>query len=133
MPGLTGLDLQEALTASGARFSIVFITGYGDTRMSVRAMKGGAVDFVTKPINDQALLGAIERALAWARQDWREHVRVTEIQDRIKRLTPREAEVFALVVTGMLNRQIAAELVIAEKTVGPRSNSAPACHGPDCP
>jgi FixJ family two-component response regulator len=71
--------------------------------------------------------------LAWARQDWREHVRVTEIQDRIKRLTPREAEVFALVVTGMLNRQIAAELVIAEKTVGPRSNSAPACHGPDCP
>ena len=117
MPGLTGLALQEALATAGHRLSIVFITGYGDVATSVKAMKGGAVDFLTKPVNDRALLGAIERALSNARQLWRDHAKIAEIQDRIKTLTPRETEVFALVVTGMLNKQIASELGVSEKMV----------------
>jgi FixJ family two-component response regulator len=80
-------------------------------------MKGGAVDFLTKPVNDRALLGAIERALSRARQLRREQVIVTDVQDRIKTLTPRETEVFALVVTGLLNKQIAAQLGVGEKMV----------------
>jgi FixJ family two-component response regulator len=117
MPGLTGLDLQETLAIAAHSTSIVFITGYRDVRASVKAMKGGAVDFLTKPVNDEELLGAIERAVARASAARLEEDRVTEIRERIKTLTPREAEVFALVVTGMLNKQIAFELGISEKTV----------------
>ena len=117
MPGLTGLALQEALAAAGHRLSIVFITGYRDVRVSVKAMKGGAVDFLTKPVNDRELLSAIERAVTKARQVRREQARSAEIQDRIKTLTPRETEVFALVVTGMLNKQIASDLGVSEKMV----------------
>jgi FixJ family two-component response regulator len=117
MPGLTGLALQEALVTAGHRLSIVFITGYGDVPTTVKAMKGGALDVLTKPVNDRVLLSAIERAVTRARQRWREHAKITEIQDRIKTLTPREAEVFALVVTGMLNKQIAADLGVSEKMV----------------
>jgi FixJ family two-component response regulator len=117
MPGLTGLALQEALAAAGHRLSIVFITGYGDVPTTVKAMKGGAVDFLTKPVNDRALLGAIERALSRARQLRREQVIITDVQDRIRTLTPRETEVFALVVTGLLNKQIAAQLGVGEKMV----------------
>jgi FixJ family two-component response regulator len=117
MPGLTGLDLQAALATAGSRWSIVFITGYGDVRTSVKAMQGGATDFLTKPVNDQELLGAIERAVSLARQTQREQAAAAEIQARLNALTPREAEVFALVVTGMLNKQIAAELGIGEGTV----------------
>jgi RNA polymerase sigma factor (sigma-70 family) len=117
MPGLTGLDLQDALRAAGQRLSIVFITGYGDVRSSVKAMKGGAVDFLTKPLDEGALLGAIQQAVARTVEERREQARVREIRSHITTLTPREAEVFALVVTGMLNKQIAHELGIAEKTV----------------
>ena len=117
MPGLTGLALQEALTTAGHRLSIVFITGHGDVATTVKAMKGGAVDFLTKPVNDHALLSAIERAVSRARQLWQEQAKITELQDRIKTLTPRETEVFALVVTGMLNKQIASDLGVSEKMV----------------
>ena len=117
MPGLTWLDLQAALATAGRRWSIVFITGYGDVRTSVKAMQSGATDFLTKPVNDQELLGAIERAATLARLAQREQTAAAEIQARIETLTPREVEVFALVVTGMLNKQIAAELGIGEGTV----------------
>ena len=117
MPGLTGLDLQEALAGAGHRMSIVFVTGHGDISMSVRAMKGGAVDFLTKPFDEKELLTAIERAVAKDVHDLGDEARVTEVQKRVKTLTPREAEVFALVVTGMLNKQIASQLGIVEKTV----------------
>ena len=117
MPGLTGLDLQETLAIATHWTSIIFITGYRDVRASVKAMKAGAVDFLTKPVDDQELLGAIERAVARASAARREEDRITEIRDRIKTLTPREAEVFALVVTGMLNKQIAFDLGVSEKMV----------------
>ena len=117
MPGLSGLDLQEALRVAGQRLSIVFITGYRDVAVTVKAMKGGAVDVLTKPVDEEALLGAIRQAVARTLADRRQQARVTEIRSRIAALTPREAEVFALVVTGMLNKQIGAELGIAEKTV----------------
>jgi FixJ family two-component response regulator len=117
MPGLTGLDLQEALTAAERLLSIVFITGFVDVRESVRAMKGGAVDFLTKPVGAKELLAAIQQAVARGVQEGKEHARRAEIRDRVKALTPREAEVFARVVTGMLNKQIAGELGVVEKTV----------------
>ena len=117
MPGLTGLELQAALASTGRHWSIVFISGYGDVRTSVKAMRGGATDFLTKPVDDRELLGAIERAVGLARQAQREQATAAELQARIKALTPREMEVFALVVTGMLNKQIAIELGIGEGTV----------------
>jgi FixJ family two-component response regulator len=117
MPGLTGLDLQEALTAAGRLLSIVFITGFVDVRESVRAMKGGAVDFLTKPVAATELVAAIRRGIARGVREETEQARRAEIQDRVKSLTAREAEVFARVVTGMLNKQIAHELGVVEKTV----------------
>ena len=117
MPGLTGLDLQEALAGAGHRMPIVFITGHGDISMSVKAMKGGAVDFLTKPFDVENLLDAIQRAVTKDVKDLGEEGRTAEVLERVKQLTPRETEVFALVVTGMLNKQIASELGIAEKTV----------------
>jgi len=117
MPGLTGLELQEALAVAGDRMSIVFVSGHGDVVGSVKAMKGGAVDFLTKPVDARELLGAIERGVARALTVQREQAGATDIQGRLKTLTAREVQVFALVVTGMLNKQIAAELGIVEKTV----------------
>jgi FixJ family two-component response regulator len=117
MPGLTGLELQEALAIAGRRTSIVFVSGYGDVVGSVKAMKGGAVDFLTKPVDAQELLGAIERAVAKAFTEQQEQTQATDIQGRLKTLSAREVQVFALVVTGMLNKQIAAELGVVEKTV----------------
>jgi FixJ family two-component response regulator len=117
MPGLTGLDLQETLTLAAHSMSIVFITGYRDVRASVKAMKAGAVDFLTKPLDDEELLAVIERAVARAGAARREEDRVTAVRERTKTLTPREAEVFALVVTGMLNKQIAFALGVSEKMV----------------
>jgi FixJ family two-component response regulator len=117
MPGLTGLELQEALAIAGDRMSIVFVSGHGDVVGSVKAMKGGAVDFLTKPVDARELLGAIERGVAKALTLQREQAGATDIQGRLKTLTAREVQVFALVVTGMLNKQIAAELGIVEKTV----------------
>jgi len=117
MPGLTGPELQEALAIAGRRMSIVFVSGHGDVVGSVKAMKGGAIDFLTKPVDARELLGAIERAVAKAFTAQREQAGATDVQGRLKTLTAREAQVFALVVTGMLNKQVAAELGIVEKTV----------------
>jgi FixJ family two-component response regulator len=117
MPGLTGLDLQESLTAAGRLLSIVFITGFVDIQESVKAMKGGAVDFLAKPVHAKDLLAAIRRAVARGLQEGKAQARRAEIQDRVKSLTAREAEVFARVVTGMLNKQIAGEMGVVEKTV----------------
>ena len=117
MPGLTGLELQEALARKGHRVSIVFITGHGDISMSVKAMKDGAVDFLTKPFDVEQLLEAVHRALTKSITDLGTEGRTAEVLERVKLLTPRETEVFALVVTGMLNKQIAGELGIGEKTV----------------
>jgi FixJ family two-component response regulator len=117
MPGLTGLELQEALAAAGHRMSIVFVTGHVDVPMSVKAMKGGAADLLTKPVDVKDLLSAIERAVAKDAETLGAEARVAEIRERVKTLTPRETEVFALVVTGMLNKQIAYQLGVGEKTV----------------
>lgn len=117
LPGLSGLDLQEMLHASGHSLPIVFITGQGDIPTSVKAMKSGAVDFLPKPFEAQALLDAVAHALERdaAARARREEART--LSARIERLTPREREVFALVVTGRLNREIAEELGTAEKTI----------------
>jgi FixJ family two-component response regulator len=117
MPGLTGLDLQGTLAEAGRRMSIIFVSGHLDVPMTVKAMKNGAVDLLTKPVDEKDLLAAIERAVARDVQTRDAEARVTEIQERVKTLTPRETEVFALVVTGMLNKQIASDLRIGEKTV----------------
>jgi FixJ family two-component response regulator len=117
MPGLTGLELQEALAGAGRRMSIVFVSGHGDIVGSVKAMKRGAIDFLTKPVDSRELLAAIERAVARSLTSRRDQAEATDVQGRLKTLTAREAQVFALVVTGMLNKQIAAELGIVEKTV----------------
>ena len=117
MPGLTGLEVQAALASLEHRMAIVFITGHGDISMGVKAMKDGAVDFLTKPFDPQNLLDAVARALTRDAEALGVEGRIAEVRDRVKRLTPRETEVFALVVTGMLNKQIAAELDIGEKTV----------------
>lgn len=117
MPGLSGLDLQKELGQMGHNIPIIFITGHGDILMSVRTMKRGAVDFITKPFNDQDLLDAIYQAIEKDKQARREQGQIKAIQQRVDSLTPRESEVFALVVTGMLNKQIAYDLVMSEKTV----------------
>ena len=117
MPGPSGIDLQTTLAAAGRSMSIVFVTGHVDVPMSVTAMKGGAVDLLTKPVDEKDLLEAIERAVARDTQERSEGAQLGEIQDRVATLTPREREVFARVVTGMLNKQIAFELALAEKTV----------------
>jgi FixJ family two-component response regulator len=117
MPGLSGLDLQEALAGKSHRIPIVFITGHGDISMSVKAMKSGAADFLTKPYDVEQLLAAVDRAVTKHAKTLGEEGRTAEIRERMEQLTPREMEVFALVVTGMLNKQIAGELGIGEKTV----------------
>ena len=117
MPGLTGLDLQEALARRRAAPVDRLHHRLRDVPVSVKAMKGGAVDFLTKPVDEAVLLGAIRQAVARTQADRRQLARLMEVQSRIKTLTPREAGVFALVVTGMLNKQIGSALGIGEKTV----------------
>jgi FixJ family two-component response regulator len=117
MPGLSGIQLQEMLAATGRRLSIVFVTGHADVPTSVRAMKAGAVDLLTKPVDAQDLIVAIQRAVTRDELDRVAEARRTEIKRRVRLLTARETEVFALVVTGMLNKQIGAALGIGEKTV----------------
>lgn len=116
MPGMSGLDLQERL-ASDPALPIVFITGHGDVPMSVRAMKRGAVDFLQKPFDERELLAAIRHACDRAKRAHRKQVETSAVRLRFNSLTPREREVFALVVAGMLNKQIAGQLGITEKTV----------------
>jgi len=117
MPGVTGMDLQSTLAQAVHRIPVVFITGHGDVAMGVAAMKAGAVDFLTKPFASKDLLGAIQRAVERDTRTLGTEARTGEIQARVKTLTRRERQVFALVVTGMLNKQIAAELGVVEKTV----------------
>ena len=117
MPGPSGIDLQTTLAAEGRRMAIVFVTGHIDVPMSVTAMKAGAVDLLIKPVDEKDLLGAIERALAKDAHDRSDDAQLGELQQRVAKLTPRERQVFARVVTGMLNKQIAFELGMAEKTV----------------
>jgi FixJ family two-component response regulator len=117
MPGLSGLDLQRDLAEANIRIPIIFITGHGDIPMSVRAMKAGAVEFLTKPFRDQDLLDAIQQALERDRLVRSQHADNAELLNRYRSLTPRETEVFALVVKGMLNKQIALQLGTSEITV----------------
>lgn len=117
MSGLSGLELQEELEAIGGDMPIVFITGHGNVPMSVKAMKGGAIDFIEKPFDDQVLLDAVHRAIERDRSMRLERAEIAEIQKHVESLTPREREVFAQVVSGKLNKQIAFALDISEKTV----------------
>jgi FixJ family two-component response regulator len=117
MPGLNGMDLQETLIRCEREEQLVFITGHGDISMCAQAMKAGAVDFLPKPFREDELLQCVERALARSAEQRRRRAETNEAQCRLDLLTPREREVMQLVVTGMLNKQIAAELGTAEKTV----------------
>lgn len=115
--GLSGLDFQRELATRNCNMPIIFITGHGDIPMSVRAMKAGAVEFLTKPFRDQDLLDAIRVALERDRARREQQKQLTELQERFDTLTPREREVTSLVVSGMLNKQIADKLGTAENTV----------------
>jgi RNA polymerase sigma factor (sigma-70 family) len=117
LPGLSGLDLQRELAARNIRIPIVFVTGHGDIPMSVRAMKAGAVEFLTKPFHDQDLLDAIRIALERDRARRQQEQEVTALQQRFASLTPREREVISMVASGMLNKQIAGQLGTVEDTV----------------
>jgi FixJ family two-component response regulator len=117
LPGLSGLDLQKQMAEAERQIPIVFITGHGDIPMTVRAMKAGAVEFLTKPFRDQDLLDAIQQALERDRKARELRVEVEALRSRYRLLTPREREVMGLVVTGLLNKQIAAELGTSEASV----------------
>jgi RNA polymerase sigma factor (sigma-70 family) len=117
MPGLNGIDLQEALIQRRRKEQLVFITGHGDISMCAQAMKAGAVDFLPKPFGGSELLQCVERALDRSAEQRRRSVERDEARHLLDSLTPREFEVMRLVITGMLNKQIAAELGTAEKTV----------------
>ncbi len=117
MPGFNGLDLQRALGERGSILPIIFLTGRGDVPASVRAMKNGAVDFLTKPVDDEVLLAAIGSAVERGRVLRQAHDELTQIEERLATLSPREREVLERVVAGRLNKQIAAELGTVEKTI----------------
>ena len=117
MPGLSGLDLQLQLRDGGIPIPIIFITGHGDIPMSVRAMKEGAHEFLTKPVRGQDLLDAVQKAIASDRALRKHRQEVDEIRGRFESLTPREKEVLDLVVAGLLNKQIADQLGMSELTV----------------
>ncbi len=117
LPDLSGLDLQSRLASLGLELPIVFITGRGDIPMSVRAMKAGALEFLTKPFDDQHLLDAIAQGIERCRRARAQDAERLGLQQRYASLTPRERQVFALVVQGLLNKQIAGELGTAEKTI----------------
>jgi FixJ family two-component response regulator len=117
LPGLSGLDLQRRTTEAGVEIPIIFITGHGDIPMSVRAMKAGAVEFLTKPFRDQDLLDAIQQALERDRKARDQRAAIEELRSRFASLTPREREVMARVVAGLLNKQIGGELGTSETTV----------------
>ena len=117
MPGLDGLALQHALTADGTPRPVIFITGRGDVPTSVRAMKAGAVDFLTKPVSDTDLVQAIVRARAQDAKAREERAEMAAIAEKLARLTPREREVLSHVVAGRLNKQIAGDLGTVEKTI----------------
>ena len=117
LPGWSGLDLQEELVAEGDDLPIIFITGHGDVRTTVRAMKGGAVDVLEKPFDERDLIECVRRALALSRARRARQAEMQDLSGRLALLTLREREVFTHVVTGKLNKQIAYDLDIAEKTI----------------
>jgi FixJ family two-component response regulator len=117
LPGLSGLDLQRELAAANLEIPIIFITGHGDIPMSVQAMKAGAVEFLTKPFRDQALLDAIHLAIQRDSANQKRQAEIAEQRGRYDSLTQRERQVLGLVVTGLLNKQIAAKLGTTEFTV----------------
>jgi FixJ family two-component response regulator len=117
LPGLSGLELQRELARADIRLPIIFLTGYGDIRMSVRAMKAGAVDFLTKPFREQELLDAVQHAIESHRGSRAERAEIGELRRRFRSLTRREREVMKLVVAGLLNKQIAGKLGTSEATV----------------
>jgi FixJ family two-component response regulator len=117
MPGLNGLELQEALTTKDSAIPIIFLTGYGDVPTSVRAMKRGAFDFLTKPVNDDDLIKAVHAAFEKNRIARQSRDELEDIQERLATLTPREREVLTHVVSGQLNKQIAYDLGTVEKTI----------------
>jgi FixJ family two-component response regulator len=117
MPGLNGLELQEALRVKGSAIPIIFLTGHGDIPMSVQAMKRGALDFLTKPVHDKDLLKAVEAALEKDRIERQSRAELDDIQERVATLTPREREVLTHVVSGQLNKQIAYDLGTVEQTI----------------
>ena len=117
LPGINGLDFQRQLTDAGVHIPIIFITGHGDIPMTVRAMKSGAVEFLTKPFRDQDLLDAIHQALDRDRVTRQHESELAEVRERYASLTPREREVMRLVASGMLNKQVAFELGTSEITV----------------
>jgi FixJ family two-component response regulator len=117
MPGLDGLAIQQALTAAGSERPVIFLTGKGDIPTSVRAMKAGAIDFLTKPVQDQDLFEAIARAETNDARSRRTHDEVAAIEAKLATLTPREREVLTHVVAGKLNKQIAGDLGTVEKTI----------------
>ena len=117
LPGINGLEFQHKLADAGIQIPIIFITGHGDIPMTVKAMKSGAVEFLTKPFDDQDLLDAIQQALDRDRVRRQQQSGLAELRKRYEMLTAREREVMSLVVSGMLNKQIAAELGTSEITV----------------
>jgi FixJ family two-component response regulator len=117
LPDVSGLEFQRDLSAADIPIPIIFITGHADVPMTVRAMKAGAVEFLTKPFRGQELLDAIQEAIARDRAAWNERAENSELRARYETLTGREKEVFALVVSGLLNKQIGAELGTSELTV----------------
>ena len=117
MPEMTGLELQDALERAGYAIPVVFVSGHGDIPASVKAMKAGAIDFLTKPVQNRDLLQAVERALARDRAARAARAERDAARARMARLTPRERQVCALVATGLLNKQVAAELGTGEKNI----------------
>ena len=117
MPGMSGLDLQEQLAQQNINIPVVIITGHGDVPMAVRAMKSGAIDFIEKPFNDEVLLDAIRRALAFGEQQRSHQIEHLQIQQRLQHLTPREREVMEMVTEGRSNKEIANALGVSAKTI----------------
>ncbi|SRR5713101_1897944 len=117
LPGMSGLEVQRELASAGDSMPIIFLTGHGDIPTTVKAMKSGAVEFLTKPFDDQHLLDAIQQALARDQVARQQQHDLSMLKDRYATLTPREREVMALVVSGMLNKQVAAELGTSEITI----------------
>jgi FixJ family two-component response regulator len=117
LPGQSGLDLQKAMGEIGLEIPIIFLTGHGNIPVSVQAMKAGAIEFLTKPVEERDLLKAIEEAVERDRRTRQQHADIRDLRDRYESLTAREQEVLRQVVSGLLNKQIAAELGITEDTV----------------
>jgi FixJ family two-component response regulator len=117
LPGLSGLDLQKQMAAAGLETPIVFLTGHGDIPASVQAMKAGAIEFLTKPVEEQDLLRAIQEAIERDRRTREEHAELRGLRERYESLTAREQEVMRQVISGLLNKQIAGDLQITEDTV----------------